>query len=1321
MKKMILPLMGVLLLCLDLVAQNVQYKVNHAGIATTCPPEDVASDFGPRKIPKYDWHGGVDYSPLTGNQDRGYTLLAIENGTISYIHNLAGIGFKYLRIDGTHHYGYGHIFTSNAGIQELGDFKLVKLLAPHSSQFAIYNTKTQTLFHTCKINANDIANCTNYKYLNGTDTITATNQVTTGSEIGPMGTSIDGRLPNGNKNPDAAVEAHLHLYNFGTANNNTASDVRDGNTLNPLQFANHTEPAYIVNAYKNSGFTQQGIGLVYPGTERTKVGVRVRMSNQSGGGNYSAVMNINRVKLSIRKGNQTFKVIEGLNYESRIDYGGRTDAPDHYPAKNASNILTLAGTWGADANSGVNGIVPKAYSSTPEDDYYFTDFVTRIHKNHVPGNSAIYADFPSAAKYNDGNYDIEARMTTVTNQEQWDTYQVTIYNFKPFINHVEIAKRAPGNGPTPIGGNELLYKATSWGTDDDLTTSGDGKVKFRKLVNNRCWTKGVNLQILVYTSEPMQSLSCKIPQISSVPYTLTSTDGVKWVKIISGLSLAPNTYTMEFTGSDMSGNALINVRTYPTDSQDDKEIRIPSRIATSGTLWLPNPTSTQVGKDTYHSFTIKNECNNSQIQEDIEIRAESECPFCSFDESFSITQTKVLGSNGKTRVSVNANVTIPNGYIAIWKDKDNNTIGTGITQILYPGDYCVEITYNECCEVRLCFEIEGCDNIVQDVVISPSQNSECLSPGPWEVEVILKEGETLEDKVEWYYNNQPLSDNGLFLQISESGNYTYRLNTTSGCSAEGTFSVEDPKLYNSIKGQVSHICGQNKGSIRLNCDQELEDAQSGWYYDWYFDGDIIENNHSLSLLNIEQEGYYTIVFSNEFTGCQFEKSFLVQDLRFYYSDFHNPTCAGYPNDGTVTVNVNSQYPYTIAWEQGNQCCTPPYLTGNMLNNAAPYEYSFGIFDSNGILSCGGNIRFDCCYKDGGGRDPEPNMTVPSFTSTQLVYTSDNQSCDGAINFTHNMLPTQTNLVTIVKMPEGIVLENSQNLCVGQYCITLNNGCSTKTECFEVKSCEEFVPQVTANITHTCPGYAAGSISLNLDQVDTPYTIQWQTEDTTSLLTNLGVGTYCVSVTDVHLCTFTQCYTITSVVNVTRDNNCHIFCNGIDVDNKNPTYLGDFLESDCRYRRKYCSDGYEIGTEYVGVQQVIIDAENCILQDYCYNGEPYGPLHVGLRDTVYKWDECSFEIYCSDTKVKTLNGIMTYGKYVNGKDDENNCVYAFKADECEFNNQVYYTNVEDGLTIDSICPIPEEHWDDCMTADGKEIEINSSNASNFCWKKNSSIS
>ena len=60
--------MWLLLLCHHLTGQDVRYKVNHAVAATTFTPEQVASDFGLRLVPDYDWHGGIDYNSGGGGQ-----------------------------------------------------------------------------------------------------------------------------------------------------------------------------------------------------------------------------------------------------------------------------------------------------------------------------------------------------------------------------------------------------------------------------------------------------------------------------------------------------------------------------------------------------------------------------------------------------------------------------------------------------------------------------------------------------------------------------------------------------------------------------------------------------------------------------------------------------------------------------------------------------------------------------------------------------------------------------------------------------------------------------------------------------------------------------------------------------------------------------------------------------------------------------------------------------------------------------------------------------------------------------------------------------
>jgi hypothetical protein len=54
----------------------------------------------------------------------------------------------------------------------------------------------------------------------------------------------------------------------------------------------------------------------------------------------------------------------------------------------------------------------------------------------------------------------------------------------------------------------------------------------------------------------------------------------------------------------------------------------------------------------------------------------------------------------------------------------------------------------------------------------------------------------------------------------------------------------------------------------------------------------------------------------------------------------------------------------------------------------------------------------------------------------------------------------------------------------------------------------------------------GSVSITVSGGSSPYTYHWSNGATTQNLCNLHAGTYCVTVTDAHSCTASNCITIT---------------------------------------------------------------------------------------------------------------------------------------------------------------------------------------------------
>jgi hypothetical protein len=75
----------------------------------------------------------------------------------------------------------------------------------------------------------------------------------------------------------------------------------------------------------------------------------------------------------------------------------------------------------------------------------------------------------------------------------------------------------------------------------------------------------------------------------------------------------------------------------------------------------------------------------------------------------------------------------------------------------------------------------------------------------------------------------------------------------------------------------------------------------------------------------------------------------------------------------------------------------------------------------------------------------------------------------------------------------------------------------------------FTSATIINFTKTnvrCYGKNSGKLSASVDGVNTPYTYQWSTGETSQAIENLYAGTYTITVTDVEGFTFTKSSTLT---------------------------------------------------------------------------------------------------------------------------------------------------------------------------------------------------
>ncbi len=471
--------------------------------------KDVTSDFGARYANGYDWHKGVDYRPIeyqsTNDGGRGTSIIAIESGTVSFIK--ANGGFKYITINGINDFGYAHIFCSKKvsvpgrTYLQSGKFLISNLNPPYSAMFAIINKELNIAFSSI----ND-ANAT--VTVNGI-TYTVTDEIVDDDEIAPMGGS-GGRTDIYHENDPLAV--HLHLYQFRSMTDvtNPIHEPFETNCMNPLKVVSHTLPNFTPKI-KTEGENFGTITLDYPGTSNQKIMIRALMNNMQNPITNGAVSetntsprynngvsNVNKVEFLIKKStSSSYETMRGSNYESVINLGGTSNSI-LYPTYMADE----------DRRGSFNrqGQAPFAYDDNlgyPYDDYYFPDFYTRISQFDVMGSCPItFADLPVFARYNDGQYNLKARITNVRNNI-YESAELNrnLDNFKPYISRTTVKLD-----------NQIIYVGNWAPVNDSPNINNDARIKYYIDETSNEGASG-SLQIEVLTSEPING-SLKIASIN---------------------------------------------------------------------------------------------------------------------------------------------------------------------------------------------------------------------------------------------------------------------------------------------------------------------------------------------------------------------------------------------------------------------------------------------------------------------------------------------------------------------------------------------------------------------------------------------------------------------------------------------------------------------------------------------------------------------------------------------------------------------------------------------------------------------------------------
>lgn len=417
----------------------------------------------------------------------------------------------------------------------------------------------------------------------------------------------------------------------------------------------------------------------------------------------------------------------------------------------------------------------------------------------------------------------------------------------------------------------------------------------------------------------------------------------------------------------------------------------------------------------------------------------------------------------------------PNGYMSTEQNP---------TDIISPGQYILEVNNFYGCVTTFIQELEQCSGIKSiEFEILP----DCGGQGGTIMASV--NGGMTPYTYEWSTGATTAELMGV-----PAGVYSLTVIDQAGCSLnEDVVLPSVPGPGPQFTGTVNHACSDENGSIYL----ELDNVPSPYTIEWS-DGSTTEEIELLAA------GTYSVTVTDA-NGCFNNETFTVFEAPKYTIESIPATCAGAAN-GRITLlqDFSSQPgPVSISWSDG-----PQYNGQTNRENLNPGNY---------VVTVMGSIS-GCVYQQ--------SIVVEAETAPVLltgIKHHDYIRCEGETGMATVVLAEDGTSPYAIEWSTGETTATITNLNPGYYGVTVTdaNGCSNS---WGINMYVVNVIEVNATINEVCET-ADGSIGLDVSGGDAPYIFEWESGQTTSTITNLVAGEYCVIVTDANGCSTQKCFTV----------------------------------------------------------------------------------------------------------------------------------------------------------------------------------------------------
>jgi gliding motility-associated-like protein len=391
------------------------------------------------------------------------------------------------------------------------------------------------------------------------------------------------------------------------------------------------------------------------------------------------------------------------------------------------------------------------------------------------------------------------------------------------------------------------------------------------------------------------------------------------------------------------------------------------------------------------------------------------------------------------------------------------------------------------------------------------------------------------------YSWLPSGGNGVTANNLTAGSYTVAVIDVNGCTITSTANVTQPTALAANGSTITNVLcnGGNNGSLTVS----VNGGSPGYTYSWLPSG-----GNGVTASNLTA-GTYTVSVT-DLNGCIITSTATITQptvLVANGSTVTNVLCNG-GNNGSVTVAVNGGSPgYTYSW-------LPSGGNGITASNLTAGNYTVAVIDANG-----------CTITSAANVTQLTSLAANGSTITNVLCNGGNNGSvttsvsGGSPGYTYSWLPTGGNGAT------------ASNLTAGAYTVSVTdfNGClTTSTATITQPTALAANSSTIANVL--CSGGNNGSVSVIANGGSPGYTYSWLPSGGNGVTaSNLTVGSYIASVTDLNGCITTSTATITQPTALAANGStlANVLCNGgnngsasVSVNGGSPGYTYSWLPS-----------------------------------------------------------------------------------------------------------------------------------------------------------------